>query len=82
MHYNFIEQLAPVLIFILVAGVKFPEASGALGFGFFLARIFYCFYVSKNGPTHPLRGLGAILGDFIMIALLILSIISCGYHMG
>ena len=70
-----------MVIFILVAGLEFPIGAGVIGYVLILSRIFFAFYISKNGPVHPLRGLGALLGDFGMLASLILAIIACARHM-
>lgn len=79
-HYNFLEQLTPSILFILVAGIEFPQAACGIGFGLVFARICFVFYLSKGGPTHPLRGLGAILGDLGMLGAFVLSCITCARH--
>jgi hypothetical protein len=70
-----------MLVFILVAGIEFAEAAGALGFALFVSRILFCFYLSKGGPKNILRSTGAIIGDLALLALLVLSIITCARHM-
>jgi hypothetical protein len=56
-----------MLILILVAGLRFPTASGIIGLGLVFARLLFIAYISKNGPGNPLRIIGAVMGDTIFI---------------
>lgn len=75
-HYNLIEQITTAFILLLVGGIAYPLYAAFCGFTFFIARILYCFYVSKEGAKNKLRGIGAILGDIALLGGLMLAVLS------
>lgn len=69
-----------MIFFIMIAGIGFPIATTVLGFILVISRIFYGFYISRNGPNHPLRVLGAVLGDLGLLGLFGLTVATCLKH--
>jgi hypothetical protein len=72
-HYNYLEQLTPVLIWIFISMFYAPLAAGILGFVYFIGRILYTWgYVGSPNK----RIFGAIILDLSFLGLFILSITS------
>mmetsp|Transcript_6084 Transcript_6084/g.6692 ORF Transcript_6084/g.6692 Transcript_6084/m.6692 type:complete len:178 (+) Transcript_6084:20-553(+) len=78
-HYNFVEQITPTVVMLLIGGIIYPIPAAAFGWTYFVARIFYCFYASEKGASHPLRRVGALLGDIPILGAFILSVMSCAH---
>jgi uncharacterized membrane protein YecN with MAPEG domain len=72
-QYNFLEQLTPALIWILIGSNYQPLASAIFGFTYFLGRLLYSIGYCKS-PKHRL--VGAILQDLAYIAAFVLSIVA------
>ncbi|OLN97468.1 Microsomal glutathione S-transferase 3 [Colletotrichum chlorophyti] len=64
-HANFTENHTSFLGALLIAGLRYPVASAALGTGWALSRILYAFgYTSGAGPKGRARGsIGSFLCD-------------------
>lgn len=75
-HYNLVEQIAAFVIMTLIGGIVYPFYATIAGVAFFVGRLLYCFYVTKEGAAHPLRNTGALLGDFALLGAMGLSIMS------
>jgi len=75
-HYNFLEQVMPMLAFLLFGGLEFPIEASVFGGLFFIGRLLYCFYWSKMGSAHPMRVTGAIIGDLSLLGGFIVSLLS------
>ena len=75
-HYNFIEQIVPILVFVILGGLEFPILATIFGGLYFIGRIFFCFYVSKKGSAHPMRIAGAGICDVALLGSFIVAIIS------
>ena len=74
-HYNFLEQLTPVLIWTLIGCFYKPLAAAILGFSVFIGRIFY----SIGYCTSPSKRIvGALIVDLAIVGLFILSIVTIG----
>ena len=72
-HYNFLEQLTPTLVWILITIFYQPLAGAILGFVVVFGRIIYAVGYFK---TPNLRGVGAILVDLGILGLFVLSIVT------
>jgi hypothetical protein len=66
----------------MLGGLYYPTLSGICGLVFVLARIFYLWYLKPEGSKHPIRTIGAILGDIALIINFILSLLSSIRMMG
>ncbi len=74
-HYNFLEQLTPILIWILISCLYNPLSSGILGLIYLLGRILYTFgYMSTSNK----RIYGAIIMDLSLLGLFVLSLVAIG----
>ena len=72
-HYNYLEQLTPTLIWILISCAYQPLAAAILGFFVFIGRTFYAIgYCS----TPNSRVIGAIIVDLGFLGLFVLSCVS------
>lgn len=47
-----------------------------LSIGAFVSRIFYCFYVSDGGASNPLRIVGALGTDIVVLVGMVISVMS------
>ena len=74
-HYNFLEQITPVIVWILIGCAYRPLASAILGFAYFIGRILFTagYSVSSNQ-----RIFGAIILDLSILGLFILSLVTIG----
>lgn len=74
-HYNAMEMLTPVIIWILISVMYQPLASAILGFVYLVGRVIYTFgyLVSPNK-----RVIGALLQDLGFLGLFVLSIVTIG----
>ncbi len=74
-HYNYMEQLTQVIVWILISCFYQPLAAAILGFIYALGRLIYSlgYYKSPN-----LRGIGALILDLPFLALFILSLVTIG----
>ena len=57
-HYNYMEMLTPVLVWILIGCFYKPLAAAILGYVFFIGRLIYSIGYAKSPNS---RGLGAIV---------------------
>ena len=73
-HYNYVEQLAVVVILIFVSGVGLPIPATILGWIYFLGRVIYTYGYAYRGPNKRLKGV--ILIDLSLFGLIITSVIS------
>ncbi len=72
-HYNYLEQLTPVLIWIIISSFTYPQVAGILGLIYMVGRVFYTVgYMS----TANNRIIGAIIIDLAFLGLFALSIVS------
>lgn len=74
-HYNFLEQLTPVIIWILISMMYQPLASGIMGLAYFVGRILYTIGYVK---TANQRIIGAIILDLSYLGLFVLSLVTVG----
>lgn len=74
-HYNYIEQLTPTIVWILIGCAYRPLASAILGFLYFIGRVVFTVGYSKSSNK---RILGALIIDVAFLGLFILSIITIG----
>lgn len=73
-HYNFVEGVATYILLILVSGLYYPLYATYLGIAIFIGRLLFSIgYVSK-GPNGRL--IGALLVDFGLLGLVVLSVMS------
>ena len=74
-HYNQLEMLTPVIIWILITIMYQPLAGAILGFIYAVGRIFYTagYIVSPNK-----RVIGALICDMSFLGLFVLSIVTIG----
>ena len=75
-HYNLVEQVASVLALLAIGGISYPVPAAIFGWIYFVARLFYCWYVSSQGAKHPLRRVGAFLGDIALVGGFVLTIMT------
>ena len=75
-HYNFVEQIGSILALLAIGGIVYPVPAAIFGFIFFVARFFYCWYASAQGAKHPLRRVGALLGDVALLGAFVLTIMT------
>ena len=54
-HYNYVEQFGPTLLFLLVAGIGSPIFAAVYGWIYFVGRMLYTFSYTILGPNtrHP-----------------------------
>ena len=75
-HYNFVEQVTSIIVFLIIGGLRYPLLATGFGVLYFVARIFFTFYVSRKGASHPLRMAGAGLCDVALLGSLVLSVLT------
>eukprot|EP00455_Lapot_gusevi_P045749 TRINITY_DN58_c0_g2_i3.p2 TRINITY_DN58_c0_g2~~TRINITY_DN58_c0_g2_i3.p2 ORF type:complete len:143 (+),score=59.49 TRINITY_DN58_c0_g2_i3:70-498(+) len=73
-HYNFVEGIAGISVFLAIAGIEFPVVSAVFGLVYFIGRIFYAYGYTIKGPQG--RNVGAVLVDIGLVAVFGLSIYS------
>ena len=74
-HQNFLETVAVLVLGLLVAGLKFPNAAAILGGIHFIGRIFYILgYTSSRGADK--RMVGALMAHGATCVCLVLAVIS------
>jgi glutathione S-transferase len=56
-HYNFMEQMPPLMLFLIISGLYFPFIAGIIGCGYFLARIMFTLGYMKSPNKRRLGGL-------------------------
>ncbi len=71
-HYNFVEGLTPVTIFLLVGGLLYPIPAAVLGLVYMIGRLWYSVGYYVSGPDGR-RG-GAIILDLALLGLFGLSV--------
>ena len=74
-HYNYLEQLTPVIVWILICCAYKPLAAAILGYVYFIGRIFFAVGYWK---TANKRSLGALIIDLAYFGLFILSLVTIG----
>jgi uncharacterized membrane protein YecN with MAPEG domain len=74
-HYNYMEQLTPTIIWILISIFYKPLAAAILGFIYFIGRIFYSIGYLKSPNS---RLIGALIIDAAFLGLFILSLVTIG----
>ena len=67
-HYNFVEQIASILTFVILGGILYPIEASIIGLIYVISRICYGYYTSPEGAAHPVRSIGAVLGDLSLLA--------------
>jgi glutathione S-transferase len=77
-HYNFLEQLTPTLVWLLICIFYQPLAGAILGFVVVVGRLFYAIGYLKT-PNHRIAG--ALFIDLGFLGLFVLSIVSIGKWM-
>lgn len=74
-HYNFLEQLTPTLIWIFISALYKPLVAAIFGFLYFFGRIFYSIGYFKS-PNQ--RIVGALIIDIAFLGSFILSLVAIG----
>ena len=74
-HYNYLEQLTPVLVMIILSSYYKPLAAAILALVYFVGRVFYTFGYIKSANK---RLIGAILIDLGFLGIFILSLVAIG----
>jgi len=70
-HYNYLEGIASIIVFELVAGLFFPRYAALLGFTYILGRAVYGIGYRSSGSKG--RYFGVIIADLSLLALLAMS---------
>ncbi|KAI9145372.1 hypothetical protein BKA69DRAFT_1121746 [Paraphysoderma sedebokerense] len=65
-HYNYVENLAPVLTFQLLGGLFYPKLISGTGLVYMIARYVYARGYINSGPTGRLMG-ARISGGALMV---------------
>jgi uncharacterized membrane protein YecN with MAPEG domain len=78
-HYNYIEGLAPIMLFILVSGLYYTRFTLVMGILYIVGRQLYYMGYRAKGPTG--RGVGVLMLDLALISLLVTSILTT-FHYG
>ena len=73
-HYHYLESVTPVVCWLLIGGIYYPQVSASLGAAYILGRIIFHIGYSLKGPQG--RVIGFILQFLATFALCIVSIIS------
>jgi len=79
-HYNFLEGIVPITVFLLVSGLMVPRVTAYLGYLYFVGRFLYAIGYIRHGPRG--RGVGVLIVDLALLSLFILSFISIFQIMG
>jgi glutathione S-transferase len=74
-HYNYLEQVASILIFLLVSGLSYPRVSAALGLAWIVGRAIYAEGYIRNGASG--RRYGGILIAISQLGLFLMAICAC-----
>lgn len=74
-HYNYLEIVTAMLVWILISLVSQPLAAAIIGYVFVIGRIIYARGYSKSANR---RALGAYIADAAIVALFVLSLVSIG----
>jgi hypothetical protein len=72
-HYNYLEQLTAVLVWIFVSCAYKPLAAAILGFAYFFGRFFY---TAGYATSAERRLFGAIVLELGFLGLFILSVVT------
>lgn len=80
-HQNFLETLPISVLFLLVAGFKFPITTAVLGFVQVFGRLLSLSYVSQKGNTHPLRIISTLIIFCSILTTFVLSFMQAVYIM-
>lgn len=65
-----------MVIFILLGGFYYTKISIGLCIGAFLSRLLYCFYLSDTGFGNPVRSIGALGTDIVILVGVTTSVMS------
>ena len=74
-HYNYLEQLTPVIVWILIGCAYKPLAAAILGYVYIIGRIFFAVGYWQNANK---RSFGATIIDGAYVGLFILSLVTIG----
>eukprot|EP01087_Luapelamoeba_hula_P003231 TRINITY_DN13028_c0_g1_i1.p1 TRINITY_DN13028_c0_g1~~TRINITY_DN13028_c0_g1_i1.p1 ORF type:complete len:187 (-),score=24.68 TRINITY_DN13028_c0_g1_i1:101-661(-) len=71
-HYNYIEGIATILVFLLVGGLFYPNLSAALGAVYVLGRLIYGIGYAISGSRGRMAGVALV--DISLVVLFGLSV--------
>lgn len=74
-HYQLIEWIASVLIFLLISGIFFPLYASYGGVAWIVGRELYTYGYMNNGPSG--RMIGATLADIAALVLFGFGVYGC-----
>ena len=76
-HYNFVEEIAIIIVLLLLSGIIFPDPSMALGTFYFLARgVYAVYYNTVQGPMNYVRIMASALCRLIVLAAFVLTVVA------
>ena len=76
-HYNFVEEIAIIVVLLLLSGIVFPEPSMALGTFYFLARgVYAVYYNTVQGPMNYVRIMASAVCRLIVLAAFVLTVVA------
>jgi hypothetical protein len=71
-HYNYLEFVASVLLFLLIGGLFFPDYATYAGIAWLVGREFYTAGYMAKGPRG--RSTGAVIADIGLLALFLMAV--------
>jgi len=75
-HFNFVEEIAPLIFMLIIAGFVFPMEAAVVGIVYFMGRaLFTVFYATPQGSDHLMRVTGSVLCLGSLTAAFILDIV-------
>jgi uncharacterized membrane protein YecN with MAPEG domain len=74
-HYNFVEGISTAITLLIIGGFYYPIPAAAFGLAMIIGRIIYSVGYTASGPSG--RIIGVLLIDIALIALFVLSWITC-----
>lgn len=75
-HYNYLENVASILIVTLLGGWVFPIIASCFGFIYILGRLLYICYLGRQGYNNIWRRVGSCICDICFLGNFILSILT------
>jgi len=75
-HYNFLENIASIITFVLIASLFYPTEAGIIGFGIFVFRLAYAWGYLKHGSDNTARRLGSVGSILLSFAGVVYAVLS------
>jgi len=79
-HYNYVENVASILIFLLLSGLFYPRMSSLLGVFYIVGRFLYSLGYQTKGPRG--RAIGSVFTNLSAVILFLMTMYGGFNHSG